>query len=393
MPHGPAFSTVEYERRIRQTRAAMAEAGIEVAIVTDPSNQGWLTGYDGWSFYVHQAVILPSEGPAFWWGRRQDANGAARTVDRKVTEIRSYPDHYVQSDALHPMQHLAEVLLELGLGTARIGVEMDNYYFSAKAYVTLQGSLPGADIVDSAGLVNWQRAVKSAEELDFMRRAARIADRVVNTALEVAEPGLRKNELAAKVLAAGALGAGDDWGDYPAIMPILPSGDDTSAPHLNWNGDAMVTGEATFFELAGCYRRYHIPLSRTVFLGKPSDQMLRAEEALLEGLEAGLDKARAGNRACDISDALGRAMERAGIDRAARCGYSIGLSYPPDWGERTISLRGNDDTILRPNMCFHFMPGIWMDGWGMEITESIVIREDGPADCFCTVPRKLVVKN
>jgi len=59
---------------------------------------------------------------------------------------------------------------------------------------------------------------------------------------------------------------------------------------------------------------------------------LNAEAALVEGLEAGLDAARAGNRACDIANALAAPLERAGIERGARCGYPIGLSYPPDWG-------------------------------------------------------------
>ena len=90
--------------------------------------------------------------------------------------------------------------------------------------------------------------------------------------------------------------------------------------------------------------------------------------------------------------ALAAPLERAGIERGARCGYPIGLSYPPDWGERTISLRSEDETVLEPGMTFHFMPGLWMDDWGLEITESILIRETGPAATFCSLPRKLFVK-
>jgi len=44
-------------------------------------------------------------------------------------------------------------------------------------------------------------------------------------------------------------------------------------------------------------------------------------------------------------------------------------------------------------MTFHFMPGLWMTDWGMEITESICIREDGPPETFCDLPRKLIVKD
>ncbi len=101
--------------------------------------------------------------------------------------------------------------------------------------------------------------------------------------------------------------------------------------------------------------------------------------------------ARAGNRTCDVANALGDAMERAGIERGARCGYSIGLSYPPDWGERTMSLRSEDDTVLQAGMTFHFMPGLWMDDWGLEITESIRITQTG-YECLADVPRELFVK-
>lgn len=387
------FSAAEYARRLALTRAAMAEAGVDVLIATDPSNQNWLTGYDGWSFYVHQAVVVPMEGTPFWWGRRQDSNGAVRTVDLAATEVEFYLDHFVQSTERHPMQDLAEKLAARGLSGGRIGVEMDNYYFSAKAYATLLTSLPDAQIVDATALVNWQRAVKSDEEIAFMRRAARISEKIATLAIERAAPGVRKNELAAEIMAAGVVGVDEDWGDYPAIVPLMPSGSDAAAPHLTWNGDEMQQGEVTFFELAGCYRRYHVPLSRSVFLGTPPDHIKRGEAALIEGLEAGLNVARAGNRTCDIAQALGDVMARAGIERGARCGYPIGLSYPPDWGERTMSLREDDTSVLRPGMTFHFMPGLWMDDWGLEITESILIKEDGPAEPFCSVERKLFVKD
>ena len=387
------FSAAEYARRLRLTRAAMEKAGIDVLIATDPSNQNWLTGYDGWSFYVHQAVVVPLGGTPFWWGRRQDSNGAVRTVDLDATEVEFYLDHFVQSTERHPMQDLAEKLAARGVAKGRVGVEMDNYYFSAKAYTTLLSSLPEAKIVDATALVNWQRAVKSDEEIAFMRRAARISEKITTLALERAAPGVRKNELAAEIMAAGVSGVGEDWGDYPAIVPLMPSGSDAAAPHLTWNGDEMRQGEVTFFELAGCFRRYHVPLSRSVFLGTPPDHIKRGEAALVEGLEAGLDVARAGNRTCDIANALGDVMARAGIERGARCGYPIGLSYPPDWGERTMSLRENDTSVLKPGMTFHFMPGLWMDDWGLEITESILIKESGPAETFCSVERKLFIKD
>ncbi len=389
----PAFSAKEYARRLNKTRAAMAAAGLDVLFVEDPSNMAWITGYDGWSFYVHQGVVVLHDADPIWWGRRQDANGALRTVWMQDDRIFGYADHFVQSTVRHPMQDLARLLTEMGHAKSRIGVEMDNYYFSAKAYTTLCAELPNAQILDATALVNWQRAVKSDEEIAFMQKAARIAENVMDGVIERIEPGMRKNDLVAEIYGDVIRGIGDDWGDYPAIVPLLPSGTNAAAPHLTWDSQPFKRGEGTFFELAGCYRRYHIPFCRSVFLGTPPDFLKRAEAALVEGLEAGLDAARAGNRAQDIAIALAAPLERAGIERGARCGYPIGLSYPPDWGERTISLREEDETILEPGMTFHFMPGLWMDDWGLEITESILITEDGPAACFCDRPRKMYLKD
>ncbi len=389
----PPFSQQEYQRRLAKTRAAMRKQNLDVLFVEDPSNMAWLTGYDGWSFYVHQGVIVFHDEDPVWWGRRQDSNGALRTVWMGESQIAWYDDHYVQSTDRHPMQVLASVLDEKGYARKRIGVELENYYFSAKAYLTLKESLPTADLTDATALVNWQRGIKSDEEIDFMRKAARISEIVMDGAIDRIEPGINKNELVAEIYRDAVRGVGDDWGDYASIVPLLPSGTDASAPHLTWNGRKFVTGEATFFELSGCYRRYHAPLCRTVFLGKPPASILDAEKALLEGLEAGLETATAGNTAGDIAHALAAPLERAGIERGARCGYPIGLSYPPDWGERTVSLREEDSTILLPGMTFHFMPGLWMKDWGLEITESILIKDSGAAECLCNRPRKMTIKN
>ena len=387
------FSHQEYADRLAKTRKAMEAKGIDLLWVTDPSNMSWLTGYDGWSFYVHQGVIVPGDGLPIWWGRNQDSNGAVRTVYMPDENVLSYPDHYVQSTERHPMDQLSGILTDRGWGGLRIGVELDNYYFSAAAFLSLQKNLPNATLVDATGLVNWQRGIKSETELSYMRKAATIVGRMHGMIADRMEPGLRKCDLVADIFKTGIEGTEDFGGDYPAIVPLLPTGTDAAAPHLTWDDKPMQSGAGTFFEIAGCYRRYHTPLSRTVFLGKPPQFLVDAEKALLDGLEAGLDAARAGNRACDVANALAGELAKAGIERSARCGYPIGISYPPDWGERTISFREIDQTELKPGMTFHFMPGLWMKDWGLEITESILIKDSGPAECLTDYPRPMLVKD
>lgn len=389
----PLFSGAEYNRRLTAVRRAMAARQLDLLFLEDPSNLAWLTGYDGWSFYVHQGVLISHNQAPVWWGRSQDAQGAFRTVWMDDAHVTSYPDNYVQSTDRHPMQHLAALIKDRGFEQARLGLELENYYFSAKAFLVLQEALPSATLLDATVLVNRQRTVKSDEEVVLMRKAARISGKIIDGIFERVEPGLRKNELVAEIYADAIRGCGDDWGDYPAIVPLLPSGADASAPHLTWDGRPFERDTATFFEISGCYRRYHAPLCRTVYLGSPPQYLREAEAALVEGLEAGLEVARPGNTAADIARALARPLEKAGITRSARAGYPIGLSYPPDWGERTISIREEDETVLEAGMTFHFMPGLWMENWGLEITESILIRENAPAECLCDRPRALYVKD
>ena len=387
----PAFEKEEYEIRISKVRKSMDEKNIEVLIVTDPSNMAWLTGYDGWSFYVHQCVVLSLESEPFWYGRGMDANGAKLTVFMQHENIIGYPDDYVQNPEKHPMDYLCKILTEKNWAQKTIGVEKDNYYFSASCLESLQRNLVQANFVDSTGLVNWQRTVKSPRELEFIRKAARIVEKMHARIFEVMEPGMRKNDLVAEIYHSGITGTEDAGGDYTAIVPMTPTGSDASAPHLTWDDQPIPNNSGTFFEIAGCYRRYHCPLSRTIYLGQPPQKYLDVEKAVLEGIEAGLEAAKPGNFAEDIEAAWRKTISKYGYEKESRCGYAIGLSYPPDWGERTVSFRKGDKTVLEPNMTFHFMPALWFDDWGLETTESIVITNSG-VETLANVPRKLFVK-
>ncbi len=385
------FSMEEYGQRLARTRNSMEKQGIDLLLVTDPSNMAWLTGYDGWSFYTHQGVLISMEGEPVWWGRGIDALGARLTVIMGDDNIVGYDDSYVQNPDKHPMETLATLIAERWPQAGTIAVEMDNYYYSALAHQSLVKALGKAEIANATGLVNWQRAVKSEAEIAFMRKAARIVEAMHQRIVEYAKPGVKKNDLVAEIYSTAIRGVDDAWGDYPAIVPMAPSGMDATAPHLTWDDRPMQKGECTFFEIAGVYKRYHCPQSRTLFLGKPPQKYLDAEKAVHEAVVAGLEQAKPGNLCEDIANAFNATLNRLGFEKDNRCGYAIGLSYPPDWGERTMSFRRGDKTILQPGMTFHFMPALWLDDGGLEVTEPILITQTGH-ECLCSTPRKLFVK-
>ncbi len=122
--HDLPFSSAEYQRRLDLVRTDMSKRGIDVLFLEDPSNMAWTTGYDGWSFYVHQGVVVFLDEEPIWWGRRQDANGARRTVWMDDARVASYADHFIQSSERHPMQDLARLLELRGTRTRRLALNL-----------------------------------------------------------------------------------------------------------------------------------------------------------------------------------------------------------------------------------------------------------------------------
>lgn len=175
-----------------------------------------------------------------------DGFGALRTVYMDEASVLSYHDDFVQSTERHPMQDLAAKLGDRGYGNTRIGVEMENYCFSAKAYMTLVAELPDATIEDATALVNWQRKVKSDAEIAVMRKAARIVERMHECIRERIAPGIRKNDLVAEIYATSLRGTEEFGGDYPAIVPLLQP-DETRPRHTSHGTTNPCNGERVLF--------------------------------------------------------------------------------------------------------------------------------------------------
>jgi ectoine hydrolase len=388
------FSQSEYDRRIRRTREMMDHRGMEVLLVVDPANMNYLTGYDGWSFYVHQGVILSLDAaPPIWFGRQQDANGARLTTWLPGDCIYGYPDEYVQSRYTHTMRYVAQLLRDRGLAEKRLGLEMDGYWFSARMYLTLQEELTRSTLMDATNLVNWVKTVKSDAEITYMRQAARICEKVMQTAIDGIAPGVLEREVAATVTAAQIAGTDEFGGAPPAIFPIMPSADRTSTAHLTYDPERRyAANDVVLLELCGARHRYHAPLARTVYLGEPPDDLRKTADGVVTGLKQTLDFMGPGVTAEEVEARWRAAIAHTGVVKPSRVGYSYGLNYVPDWGEHTLSLRPGDKTVLEPGMTIHFMPGIWLDSYGFECSEPVLVTDSG-CEKFIDFPQQLFIKN
>ena len=385
------FQPSEYAARLAKIRQEMLRRGLDLLIVNDVANQHYITGYDGWSFYTPQVVLVPLAGEPVWIGRAMDAAGGRLTAWMAAENIVGFPEDHVQRPDRHPMDWIGRWIVERGWGTGRIGIELEAYYYSPKAHARLTAAMPNAVFVDADLLVNWIRAVKSAAEIAYLRQGARLAEAAVRTAFEIIAPGVRECDAIAAIQTAQYAGQPDHAGDITALPPTILAGENAAAPHLMWSDRRFELGDTVALELAGACRRYTAGLARTLQLGPKPPKVARVEQAVLEGMDAVLDAMKPGVLAHDVEAAWRRAIARHGLRKESRIGYSIGVAYPPDWGEHTISLREDDPTVLAPGHVLHAILGMWMDGWGIEISETILVTPTG-CETLTRFPREIFVK-
>jgi len=370
----------------------MQRRGLDVLLVNDVANQHYITGYDGWSFYTPQVVLVPlKDSEPVWIGRAMDAAGGLLTAWMKPENIVGFPEDLVQRPDRHPMDWIASWITDHGLGKGNIGIELEAYYYSPKAHSRLVAGLPNGKIHDADLLVNWIRSIKSETEIDYLRQASRLAEAAVTTAYNVIAPGIRECDAIAKIQATQIAGSPDYAGDITALPPTILGGENASAPHIMWSDRRFGDNETIALELAGVTRRYAAGLARTMQLGKVPQKVSDTGTAVLEGMEAVLEAVKPGALAEDVERAWRGVISRYGLKKESRIGYSIGVAYPPDWGEHTISLRPGDKTELRPGNVIHSILGMWMEGWGIEISETILVTAKG-SETLTKFPRAIHVK-
>ena len=383
------FSQSEFNLRLEKIKSSMSNKGLDLIIITDPSNMNFITGYDGWSFYVPQGVIISLDhDQPIWFGRMQDSKGAKVTTFLKEENILGYPEDLIQAPPKHPYDYVTSFLKTKKWDNKNIGVEMDSYYYSAECHKRLVTQCPNAIFHDANLLVNWVRLIKSENEIQYMKDASVLVQLGMQKAYNTIKPGVRQNQVAGNIQHALLSGNDEMGGEYSGLTIILASGVSASASHLTPTDKKFINNEGTIIELGGVKNRYHCPMSRTVYLGKPNTKIDETMKITNEAFENALKFVKPGNTANDVAVGFWDILSKYGLEKDSRLGYSIGLGYPPDWGEHTMSIRKNDMTVLKPNITFHMIAGMWMDSWGLEISESIRVTEKG-YELFCNFPREL----
>ena len=387
-----SFTNQEFKTRLNNVKKSMQKKGIDLLISHDTANMYYLTGYDAWSFYYAQCVLVHADlDEPLCFVRAQDAGGAFIKTYLKKENIIIYNENYIHKWPKHPYDYLVQIIKERKWDKLSIGLEMDAHYFTAFCYEKIKNGLPNAAIKDSERLVNWVRLVKSEAEINYMKSAALITEKAMHTAMNVINIDVRQCDAVGEIQKSLFYGTENVGGEYASITTLLPTGPGTSASHLTATQEKFKNGESTIIEISGCVKRYHAPLARTVQLGKPEQKKVDAMNATIEALNAGINVVKPGNLANDVAQEFWKVLDKYKIKKESRTGYSIGIGYPPDWGEHTLNIYKGDMTVLKPNVTFHMIAVMQFGDWGVEASESIRVTENGN-ELLNNFPKELHIK-
>jgi Xaa-Pro dipeptidase len=336
------FSSAEFARRRDALLAAMARERLDAALLFQQESMFWLSGYDTFGFCFFQCLVVKADGTMALLTRSADLRQAQHTSN--LQDIRIWKDG---RDA-NPARDLLELAREMGLAGKRIGVEFESYGLVAANGRKLEAAFAGiAELVDASLLVTRLRAVKSAEEIVHVRRAAVLSDAADKAALDLIRAGADEGD----ILAAQHNAIFSGGGDYPGNEFIIGSGRDALLCRYKAGRRKLDADDQITLEFAGVDRHYHAAIMRTVVVGRPRPLHIRYHEAAKAALLACEAALKPGNTAGDVFAAHARTFDAHGLSghRLNACGYSLGAKFTPSWMDWPMFYEGND-WVLEPGM-------------------------------------------
>ncbi|WP_027162152.1 Xaa-Pro peptidase family protein [Mesorhizobium sp. WSM1293] len=336
------FERSEFDARRDRLIIEMAEKKLDAILLFAQESMYWLTGYDTFGFCFFQCLVVKADGSMVLLTRSADLRQARQTsiIDNIVL--------WTDRNGANPAVDLRNLLNELDLLGARIGVEYDTHGLTAFNGRRLDEQLQTfGQIADASGIVGRLRLFKSPAEIAKAEKAANLSDDAFDAAL----PLIKQGGDEALILAAmqGAIFAGG--GDYPANEFIIGSGVDALLCRYKAGRRKLTKNDQLTLEWAGVFNHYHAPMMRTVLTGKVSKRHQELFDAARAALLAVEKAMMPGNSFGDVFDAHARTMEAHGLTkhRLNACGYSVGARFTPSWMDMPMFYQGNPEPIA-PNM-------------------------------------------
>ena len=372
-----AFSTSEFQARVRRVQEEMIDGGIDILLIHAPENICYLTGHQTSGYFAYQVVVLAQSG---------EPQLLLRLLERGNVDEYSWLEN---AKTWREGDNLVEKTLDLVRAAnpekKTIGLEKGCWFLTAAVAEALTAGLSASRIVDASLLVDRVRLIKSTAEIAYLRQAGQIAEIEQRAALEAIRDGVTEAEVAAAVYAAGVK-AGCE---YTGLPHHIMSGYRYNVCHANWSPKLVQRGELVLLELYGCVERYHSTQMRTISMGPPSDEVKRAAEIVVTAQDAGFAAMRPGASAREVDAIVRGRIRKIRPEYFNRTGYSTGIGFPPKTGEwEALDFNEQEDWELKEGMVFHMLA--LASGFG--ISETLAVTATGIERLTSSNPRELCVK-
>ena len=336
------FTNQEFANRKSLLLAKMKDEELDGLLLFAQESMYWLTGYDTFGFVFFQCLVVKANGEMALLTRSADLRQAQLTSI--LNDIHIWKDG---ADA-NPATDLRNLMEDMGLAGARVGVEYDTHGLTAANGKRVDQSLRDfANLSDASSLIHRLRLIKSAEEIDHVKQAAHHADAAFDAALEYTRGGADEGKILAEMQGA-VLEAG---GDYAGNGFIIGSDVEALLCRYKSGRRKLSTNDQLTLEWAGVSAQYHVAMMRTLITGTPKENHETYFNACRDALMAVEKAMMPGKTFGDIFQAHVDVMDAAGLSqhRLNACGYSLGARYAPCWMDGPMFYADNS-TEVAPNM-------------------------------------------
>ena len=368
---GLHFTKEEFDIRKFKVIKELKNQGLDALLMFRQESMYWLTGYDTFGYVYFQCLVLTAKGDLILLTRTPDLRQAQNTSIIKDIRI------WIDKDKADPTAELKKILSELNLEKTDLGVEYEAYGLTGRNAIRLNNALKNfASLHDKSDLISHLRVIKSAAEIDYVKKAAKLADNAMEAAWKWTKAGASE----AKILAEMQSVVFEGGGDYPANDYIIGSGKNALLCRYQSEKKKLDKIDQLSIEWAGTYKHYHSAMFRTIVIGKANDKQRKMYNACLEALKACEKKLKPGNTAGQVFDTHAEVFDNLGYkkSRMNACGYSLGTTFAPNWMDWPM-LYTNNPVALAPGMVF-FMHMILMDSdnqLAMNLGETYLLTESG----------------
>ena len=379
------FPESELTERRRSACRAMGERGLHGLLLFRQESMYYLTGYDTFGYCFFQCLYLGADGCMVLLTRAPDMRQARHTS--VIADIRVWIDEA----GTNPAESLRDILDEQDCHDANLGIEFDAYGLTAYNWRRVEASLRGfCTLEDASDLVSLQRVVKSPAEIEYVRKAAALADDALEEAIRLTGAGVFDGDILAAMHSAIFSGGGD----YPGNEFIISSGEDALLCRYYTGRRHLQKDDQLTLEHAGVYRHYHACLMRTLLTGRAHPEHIAMFGACADAMQACIEALKPGRPIGEVFDAHATVLDAAGYrdHRLNACGYSLGATYTPTWMDWPMFYEGNPVEAV-PSMIFfiHIILANSDTQRAMTLGQTVRVTESG-CERLSRVPLELVVK-